>query len=57
MKDNKTQELVDKLEKYKESLYENKKASKAFLVKAGIINQKGVLRANYKHLCIPQERV
>lgn len=57
MKDNKTQELVNKLEQYRESLFENKKASKAFLVKAGILTQRGDLKANYKHLCIPPGRV
>jgi len=57
MKDNKTQELVNKLEQYRESLFDNKKASKAFLVKAGILTQRGDLKANYKHLCIPPGRV
>ena len=44
------------LQKYNKTLANNKKASKAFLVKAGIITQKGGLRVNYKHLCIPHEQ-
>ena len=55
VKEVKTQELVTILEDYKKTLANNKKASKDFLIKAGIITQKGTLRANYKHLCIPQE--
>ena len=56
MKEVKTQELVTILEDYKKTLANNKKASKDFLIKAGIITHKGTLKSNYKHLCIPQEQ-
>ncbi|MBC9932670.1 hypothetical protein [Chitinophaga qingshengii] len=47
-------DLVEAIEKYSKQLSKDKRASKAFLVKAGIITPKGNLRAPYKHLCIPQ---
>jgi len=56
MKEIRPQDLGAILEKYNKTLANNKKASKAFLVKAGIITQKGGLRVNYKHLCIPHEQ-
>lgn len=57
MSDKKTQEVINKLEKYRETLVDNKSASKELLLKAGIINSKGDLTSNYKHLCIPQKQV
>jgi hypothetical protein len=57
MNDTKTLKLVEKLEAYRESLVFNKKDSKNLLQKAGIVNRNGNLTSNYKHLCIPRERV
>ena len=56
MLENNAQELVEKLEKFRKTLVGNKKASKDILVKAGIISENGILKARYKHLCIPQEQ-
>ena len=44
------------IKKYTKKLSNDRKASKSFLVKTGIITSKGNLRAPYKNLCIPQEQ-
>lgn len=56
MEDKKVDELVAKLEKYKEELAKSAEKSKQFLVDVGIITPNGNLTKNYKHLCIPQEQ-
>ena len=53
MGDEKIIALVEKLEKFRKSFENDRKASKAFLIKVGIVTKKGDLRSNYKHLCIP----
>jgi hypothetical protein len=49
MEDKKVDELVAKLEKYKEELAKSAEKSKKFLVDVGIITAKGNLAKNYKH--------
>jgi hypothetical protein len=56
MIDKKAQELVDKLEQYRKTLVKNEKASRDFLLKAGIIANNGNLTPRYRHLCIPLEQ-
>jgi len=56
MSEKELKEFSVAIKKYTEKLSKNKKASKAFLVKTGIITKKGNLRDPYKHLCIPQEQ-
>ncbi len=56
MSDKERKDFSLAIKKYMQELSKDKNASKAFLVKAGIITQKGNLRHPYKHLCIPQEQ-
>jgi hypothetical protein len=56
MSDKDRKEFIDILQKYKVKLSKNKKASKKFLVDAGITTEKGNLKMTYKNLCIPQEQ-
>ena len=56
MSEKERQEFVQILEEYKQKLSKDKKASRQFLVDAGIFTEKGNLRQPYKHLCIPQDR-
>lgn len=44
------------LKKYKEKVSKTDETAKTFLVELGVITEKGNLRQNYKHLCIPEER-
>ncbi|HET8854356.1 MAG TPA: hypothetical protein VFM60_00415 [Salinimicrobium sp.] len=57
MKEKEIKILLKKLERVRKNLANSEQGSKDFLVKAGIITKKGNLKANYKHLCIPQEQV
>lgn len=54
MSDKDRQDFIEILQKYKVKLSKNKKASKKFLVDAGITTPKGNLKKAYKDLCIPQ---
>ena len=56
MSEKELKEFSAAIKLYTEKLSKNKKASKEFLVKTGIITTKGNLREPYKHLCIPQEQ-
>ena len=46
---------IKQFEKLRLRLAGDKEAAHAFLVKAGIITDKGDLKPQYQHLCIPQE--
>ncbi|GAA4451710.1 hypothetical protein GCM10023092_09550 [Rurimicrobium arvi] len=54
MSDKELREFSDAMKRYTKKLAKDKRASKAFLVRTGIITEKGNLRKPYKHLCIPQ---
>jgi hypothetical protein len=56
MSDKERKEFEAILKSYKKKLSGNRKASRALLVKTGIVTKKGNLTKNYKHLCIPQEQ-
>lgn len=56
MADKELNEFVEILEKYKTRVSKSKSASKKFLIDLGIVTDKGNLKKNYKHLCIPQEQ-
>lgn len=56
MSEKELKEFSAAIKLYTKKLSTNKKASKEFLVKTGIITAKGNLREPYKHLCIPQEQ-
>jgi len=55
MTDIKVDSLIKKLEKYRVRVSKSEQKSKEFLVDAGVINLKGNLTTNFKHLFIPQE--
>lgn len=57
MKDKEIKILIEKLNTFRGKLEQSEVDSKELLFKAGIITKKGNLKANYKHLCIPQEQV
>jgi len=44
------------IKKYTLKLSKSKKESKDFLVRTGIITEKGNFRKPYKHLCIQQDQ-
>ncbi|MBY0481036.1 MAG: hypothetical protein K2Q21_06760 [Chitinophagaceae bacterium] len=56
MSEKELKQFSEAIKKYTLKLSTNKKASKTFLVKTGIITPKGNLREPYKNLCIPQEQ-
>lgn len=56
MSENEKKAFSIAIKKYAIKLSKNKEASKTFLVKTGIITEKGNLREPYKHLCIPQDQ-
>lgn len=56
MADKELKDFVGVLEQYKEKVSKSKSASRKFLVELGIVTDKGKLKKNYKHLCIPQEQ-
>ena len=56
MSEKEIKEFSTAIKKYTAKLSKDKAASKDFLVKTGIITEKGNLREPYKHLCIPQEQ-
>lgn len=53
MKDSKVDAIISQLEKYVADISKSEAKSKKFLIDAGIITEKGNLKKNYKHLCIP----
>lgn len=53
MTEQERKEFIKILERYKRKFAKNKNASREFLIKVGIYTEKGNLRKNYKHLCIP----
>jgi len=56
MSDRERKEFIEALKAHTQKLSKDKKASKKFLVDAGIITDKGNLRKPYQHLCIPQDQ-
>lgn len=51
------QELLGLMEAMRKKLKGDKKASRQFLVDAGIFTDKGNLRKPYRELCTPAEKV
>jgi hypothetical protein len=43
------------LESYRDKVTQTKEASQEFLVNVGVFTEKGNLKKNYKHLCIPDK--
>ena len=56
MSEKELKQFSDAIKKYTKKLSNDKRASKSFLVKTGIISPNGKLRYPYKNLCIPQEQ-
>lgn len=56
MTDKERQEFIRLLETYKKKFSKSKKDAKEFLIEIGVYTEKGNLKKNYKHLCIPQEQ-
>jgi len=56
MSDKERKEFSNAIKKYTEKLSKSKKESKDFLVRTGIITEKGNFPAHYKHLCIQQDQ-
>ncbi|UCS95034.1 hypothetical protein KZP23_08500 [Echinicola marina] len=56
MEDKELDNFINILEQYKVKVSKSKSASRKFLVELGIVTEKGNLKKNYKHLCIPQEQ-
>ena len=50
-------DLLKSMEKYKQMLSGNQKASREFLVRIGIYTEKGNLKKNYRNLCIQPDQV
>lgn len=50
------QKFAQILEKYKEKVSHSQESSRKFLVELGVVTEKGNLKKNYKHLCIPQDQ-
>ena len=50
-------DLLKSMEKYKQMLSGNQKASREFLVRIGIYTVKGNLKKNYRNLCIQPDQV
>lgn len=43
------------LESYREEVTRTKEKSQEFLIDVGVFTEKGNLKQNYKHLCIPDK--
>lgn len=56
MNEQERKEFLEVIKSYTEKVRGNKAESLKFLVGAGIVNSKGILTENYKHLCILQEQ-
>lgn len=56
MSDQEIKDLSRAMKKFAQKLSKNKKASKDFLVKTGIITSKGNLRQPYRNLCTPKDQ-
>jgi hypothetical protein len=48
---------LKRMEEFRKSIKGNREASRALLIRAGIITKKGNLRKPYENLCIPSEEV
>lgn len=53
-KDVDVDEFLSILREYKKKVTETEETAKTFLVELGVITEKGNLKKNYKHLCIPE---
>ncbi len=56
MSDKEVKELFEKIESFRQKVTKSKEASRTFLVELGVFTEKGKLKQNYKHLCIPQDQ-
>jgi hypothetical protein len=56
MNDREIKELQDKLKKYHTKINKDKTKVHDFLIRAGILTQKGELASQYKNLCTPHEQ-
>lgn len=52
MSNTEIKELVKGLKAYKKEVTASKEASREFLIRVGIVTEKGNLTKPYKHLCI-----
>jgi hypothetical protein len=57
MTDLEREKFTATLKQYQTRFSKDKKASRKFFIKAGILTQKGKLTAPYKNLCTPQGQV
>ncbi len=55
MEDYRVDELIEKFERFMQTLDNNPEASKQFLQRAGILDNDGEFEEPYKNLCTPQE--
>ena len=57
MSDKEISDFQKVLKAYKGKVTRSKESSRKFLFELGVITEKGKLKKNYKHLCIPEEQV
>jgi hypothetical protein len=57
MTDLEREKFTATLKRYQKRFATDKKASRKFFIKAGILTQKGKLTAPYKSICTPQDQV
>jgi hypothetical protein len=55
MEDKEYKIFKEALESYRDKVTQTKETSQEFLVNVGVFTEKGNLKKNYKHLCIPDK--
>lgn len=55
MEDKDYKKFREVLESYREKVTKTKETSQEFLVDIGVFTEKGNLKKNYKHICIPDK--
>lgn len=55
MEDKDFKKFREVLESYRDKVTKTKETSQEFLVDIGVFTEKGKLKKNYKHLCIPDK--
>ncbi len=55
MNDKEYKEFKEVLESYRDKVTQTKESSQEFLVDVGVFTEKGNLKKNYKHICIPDK--
>jgi hypothetical protein len=55
MEDKDYKKFREVLESYRDKVTKTKETSQEFLVDVGVFTEKGNLKKNYKHLCIPDK--